>query len=498
MKSGQSADIHAHSSLSPIRQYLAGLAALCCGATSPLGFSPYHWYGLSILAVSLLFWLWRVDPVHAGRHGWLFGVGWFASGTSWLYVTMHDYGHLSAWLSVLLIAVFAAYLALFHGLTGWLSCRFKRTTPLQLAALWTLTEWVRSWLFTGFPWLMLGYSQVPQSPLAGFAPVGGILAVTFVTALTAAWLSRPGLRSAGFVLLLVASGYLAAQIAWTQPASAPVSVSLLQGNIDEGQKWRSDALELTLIRYARMAQASQARLIVLPETAIPVFSDEIPQLYLDDLSAKAKLRGGDVLYGIPENHDGVYFNSLMSTGSSPAQIYRKVHLVPFGEFVPMHRLIGKLLDILALPMSDFSSGAPDQPPLQVAGQQIGADICYEDAFGNEIRHALPAASMLVNVTNDGWFGPGNAPWQHLQMSQARAMETGRYMLRATNTGVTAIINTHGQLVAHLPIFTQGTLNGYARSYRGATPYVRFGDAPILLLAGLVLIAGVIGSRRAPG
>ena len=490
MKSGLSAKHHIHVSLSPIRQYLAGVMALFCGATSPLGFSPYHWYGLPILTISLLFWLWRKDPAHAGRYGWLFGFGWFASGTSWLYVTLHDYGHLSPWLSVLLIAAFAAYLALFPALTGWLSSRFRLTSPLQLAALWALTEWIRSWLFTGFPWLMLGYSQIPQSPLAGFAPAGGILAVTFMTALTAAWLSRPGLRSAGLLLAILASGYLLSQIAWTQPASAPITVSLLQGNIDEGQKWRSDALELTLLRYARMAQASQAKLIVLPETAIPVFSDEIPQLYLDDLSANVKMHGGDVLYGIPENRNGNYFNSLMSVGSSPAQVYRKVHLVPFGEFVPMHRLIGKLLDILALPMSDFSSGAPDQPPLRVAGQRIGADVCYEDVFGNEIRHALPMANMLVNVTNDGWFGPGIAPWQHLQMSQARAMETGRYMLRATNTGVTAIINTHGQLVAHLPIFTQGTLNGSAQSYRGTTPYVRFGDVPVLLLVGLVLIAGM--------
>ena len=465
------------------------LVALLCGATSPLGFSPYGWFGLPILTLAVLFWLWRHFPALAGQTGWLFGLGWFASGISWLYVTLHHYGHIPAVLSILLIGLFSGYLALFPALTGWLYPRFSGAW--QLAALWTLFEWVRGWLFTGFPWLAVGYSQIPDSLLASWAPVGGILAVNFTTVLIAAWLSLLRWRPAVLVIGLFGLSFWLEQVQWTHADQSPVSVSLLQGNVDEGEKWRADALTTTLLRYARMVQASHAQLIVLPETAIPLFSSEIPSLFLDDLSVGVKQRGGDVLYGIPEDLNGHYYNSLMSIGISPAQVYRKVHLVPFGEFVPMHRMIGKLLDVLGLPMSDFSSGASDQPSLLVSGQRIGADICYEDVFGDEIIHALPKAGILVNVTNDGWFGPGIAPWQHAQMSQARALETGRYMLRATNSGVTTIINPKGHMVAHLPIFTLGTLNGEAQSYAGSTPYVRFGDAPVLLLVLVILIAGAL-------
>ncbi|MCA1978030.1 MAG: apolipoprotein N-acyltransferase, partial [Thiobacillus sp.] len=296
------------------------------------------------------------------------------------------------------------------------------------------------------------------------------------------------------LLAVGVAGQALQRVSWTAPAGAPTTVALLQGNVAQDMKWRPEVTRATLARYARQAAATPARLIVLPETALPMFEADLPEFYREGLTDLGRRNGGDLLVGLPTGRlDGAYYNSVVSFGTAPGQRYHKVHLVPFGEYIPQKALWGWVLDVLHIPLSDFARGAPDQQPLAVGGQRVAVNICYEDAFGAEIIRQLPAATVLANVSNLAWFGDSLAPWQHAQMSQMRALETGRMMLRATNTGVTAIINTKGRIVAALPLFQAGTLAGTIQGYMGATPYVRWGNTPVLVawgvLAGVLVLAG---------
>jgi apolipoprotein N-acyltransferase len=364
--------------------------------------------------------------------------------------------------------------------------------------LWTLFEWLRGWLFTGVSWLALGYSQV-DSPLAGFAPIVGTYGVSFVTALCAGLLviavSGSGkARLAGGAALVFAFGLgqLARQIDWTSPQGAPIKVALLQGSIPQDLKFQPDRYAATLAIYKRLIEASQGQLIVLPETAIPRFLDAVDPGYLRDIARIALERRADILVGVPiRDPDGRYFNSVISVGASPSQRYDKAHLVPFGEFVPPG--FGWIVKTFAIPLSNFSLGSKNPKPLALAGQLVAPNICWEDAFGEEIIRQLPEATLLVNVSNVAWFGDSLAPAQHLQISRMRALEAGRAMLRATNTGMTAIIDPRGRVVARLPQFTESVLEGEVQGYVGATPYVKVANYPIVL-ACLALIAALVFRR----
>lgn len=474
------------------------------------GFAPFYLFPLPVLALAWLFGAWSgVLPRRAAGLGYAFGLGFFGAGVSWVYVSMHDFGQMPPLLAALATALFCAFLALFPAAAGWLQARyFPAVTPrraLAAAALWTAFEWVRGWLFTGFPWLAVGYSQAPFGPLAGFAPVLGVYGVSLAAALSAALLAASLSRRRPFILhpsslillaALWAAGYGLKQVAWTVPAGAPVAVSLLQGNIPQDLKWREDRLPLSMESYARLLRVSEGRLAVLPETALPLFRHQVPENYLRLLEQRGRAKGGDVIVGLPEYAgDGrdEYYNGAFSFGVSPPQVYRKHHLVPFGEFIPFKAALGWINRILVIPLSDFSRGGAEQKPMQVAGQAVAVDICYEDVFGEEIIRQLPAATMLVNISNDAWFGDSVAPWQHLQISQMRALETGRYMLRATNTGITAIVDQRGRVTGMAEPFTLAVLEGYAQGFGGATPYVRWGNYPVLGL--VVLLLGVAWRRR---
>jgi apolipoprotein N-acyltransferase len=371
---------------------------------------------------------------------------------------------------------------------------------LAFPALWTLFEWWRGWMFTGVPWLALGYSQV-DSPLGGFAPLVGVYGVSFVTALCAALLAvmvgfgRARVAAGMTLLFIFGVGHFLKQVEWTSPVGLPVKVSLLQGNISQDLKFQTGRYAATLALYKRLIEASDGRLIVLPETAIPRFLDDVDPRYLDRIAKTAAERGADVLLGVPVRAPGrLYYNSVVSLGTSPIQRYDKAHLVPFGEFVPygFHWIVNSV----AIPMSDFSLGTDNPKPLDLAGQKVAPNICWEDAFGEEIIRQLPEATLLVNVSNVAWFGDSLAPSQHLQISRMRAIETGRTMLRATNTGMTAIVDPHGRVVGRLPQFTEGILSGEAQGYTGATPYVRWGNPPIVVACFALVIALVLHRRRA--
>ena len=514
---------------SPLTHRSSLIAAFVLGAVTVAGFAPLRLYPLPVFTLAALFALWlRADaPWRAAAVGLAYGLGLFLVGTSWVYVSLHDFGSMPAPLAALATLLFCTIMALLPAAAGYASIRVRASAGLTLGIVapvsWTLAEWVRSWLFTGFPWLAAGYSQIPASPLAGFAPVLGIYGVTLATAATAGllallwhrirmtdggWQMADGKRTArrafsliihhsSFIILAMwLGGWALKQIAWTKPVGKPVSVSLVQGNVAQDMTWRQDPVRPTLETYRRLVEHSRSRLIVLPETALPLFLHQVPRDYLAALAAHARDNHGDLLFGIAEGTpNGEYFNSVVSLGTAATQRYRKSHLVPFGEFIPLRPVLAWIVNVLAIPLQDFSRGRDDQRPLAVAGQRVAVDICYEDAFGEEIIRQLPEATLLVNVSNVAWFGHSIAPQQHLQISQARALETGRYMLRATNTGVTAIIGVHGEVLARAPEFTTAVVSRSVQGYTGATPYVRWGNYAVLIFCAAMAVVAIILGRR---
>ena len=500
-------------------------AALLLGAVSVLGFAPFQLFPVPLLTLAALVWLWQGEtPRVATMQGFAFGAGCFLTGVSWVYVSMHVFGGMPPFLAGVAAFLFCCLLALFPALAGYLFARLQSgriwMDALLAAAAWTLTEWLRGWVLTGFPWLSFGYSQTPPSPLAGYAPLLGVYGVGFVAALVAvlagltfssgitpasralASSETPGrfhrrerwVPAGAAVATLLAVGAGLMSIEWTQPAGKPVSVSLLQGNIEQSLKWKPERLQQSLETYLRLARAHPAQLIVLPETALPLMLDQLPRDYVAELRRPALERKGDVLLGIAaQDAQGRYYNSAVGFASEGVQLYRKSHLVPFGEFTPP--AFAWTLALLKIPMSNFSSGAAAQPPLSLAGEKVAVNICYEDIFGEEIIRALPEATLLVNLSNTAWFGDSLAQPQHLQIAQMRALETGRPMLRATNTGMTAIVSPRGRVERVLPPFSEGALVGEVSGHTGATPYVRWGNAAALLLIAVGLVGPLMRLRR---
>ncbi|PWB39183.1 MAG: apolipoprotein N-acyltransferase [Rhodocyclales bacterium] len=480
-------------------------AAFLLGAASVLGFAPFLLFPIPIIALALLVRLWQgATPRMAALQGYVFGAGLFLAGVSWVYVSMHVFGGMPLLLAGLAAVLFCCVLALFPALAGYVFARLRRdrilADALLAAAAWTLAEWLRGWVLTGFPWLAFGYAQTPPSPLAGYAPLLGTYGVGFIAALIAALAGltfgrrERWLPSGAAIATLLAAGLGLTSIEWTQPSGKPVSVSLLQGNIEQSLKWRPERLQQSLDTYLRLARAHPAQLIVLPETALPLMLDQLPRDYVAELRRAAPGGKGDVLLGIAaQDAQGRYYNSAVGFTTEGIQAYRKSHLVPFGEFTPP--AFAWTLALLQIPMSNFSPGAAVQPPLALAGEKVAVNICYEDVFGEEIIRALPEATLLVNLSNTAWFGDSLAQPQHLQIAQMRALETGRFMLRATNTGMTAIVNPRGRVERVLAPFGEGALVGEVSGYNGATPYVRWGNAAALLLVAIGLFAPLAGLRR---
>jgi apolipoprotein N-acyltransferase len=506
-------------SLNPGAGRLALGAAL--GAASVLGFAPFYLFPVPIATLAGLAWLWQ-RASSAGQAlalGFAFGLGYFLAGTSWVYVSMHDFGGMPWPVAAFATAFFCTYLALFPALAGWVVRRTPAsawmTLGLVLPAAWSLAEWVRGWMFTGFPWLAVGYSQAPASPLSGFAAVLGVYGVSFLTAMSAGLLvllvgSIAATRAAPLssrvrqpallvLLALWVAGWGLQRIDWTAPAGEPVTVSLVQGNIEQDMKWRPEWVQRTLETYLMLTLGTRGRLILLPETALPIFNIDVPPAYLEALARHARRNGGDLLLGVPEYVPGApprYYNSVMSLGTQPSQSYRKVHLVPFGDYVPHWGFLTWIMHTLDIPMSDFSRGDRYQPPLRVAGQRVAVNICYEDVFGEEVVRQLPEATLLANFTNDAWWGDSVASVQHLQMAQMRSQETGRMMLRATNTGVSAVIDHRGRIVDSLPQFVAGVLEGQAQGRSGRTLFIILANWPFLGLSAAALLVPWFGRRRA--
>ena len=479
----------------------AGAAVL--GVLAVFAFAPFAFFWLLPFLLAAFAWLLGRAPdarAAAGR-GFAFGLGFFLAGVSWVYVSLSVFGGMPAPLAALATLLFCAYLALFPAL---LSGIYRRVLPagpfgraLCFAGLWALADFLRGTLFSGFPWLSLGYAQTPPSPLAGYAPLFGVYGLSLLSALAAGlllwrpwgWLALAGLAAGGWALV---------PLSWTEAVGAPFSVALVQGNIPQDLKWQPERFAATLATYRTLVADHPARLTILPETALPAFLESVPAEYLETLAALARRQDGDILLGAPTaTRDGRrYWNSAVSFGTSPSQRYAKVHLVPFGEFVPPG--FAGFLRLADIPMSDFSPGAPDQPPLALAGQRLAVNICYEDAFGGELRARAAQAGVLVNLSNTAWFGHSLAQPQHLQIARLRALETGRPVLRATNTGMTAVIDPDGTVRAVLPPFRTGVLTAEVRAHAGQTPYLVWGDWPALCLALGFVLSAAIGRHGGSG
>lgn len=484
------------------------LLLLASGALAVAAFAPAGWYPLAILALAVLFNAWRTaTPRRAFVQGGLFGIGYFGAGVSWVFVSVHTYGHVVAPVSALVAALFILVLSVYPALAGYLLRRFlpgqgATVTACALPSGWLLAEWLRGWTFTGFPWLNIGASQI-DGPLAGFLPVlgeygAGWLAVVSAGLLVA--LLQVQRRSLPVILLAAiwAGGALLSRVEWVEPRGAAITVSLVQGNVPQEEKWLPENLEKTLKLYVRLTlNASPADLVVWPETAIPAFYHQVEEDFLPALRELLAERNSSLLTGIPvlDLDRWEYYNAILALDGTQA-LYYKQHLVAFGEYLPLRWLIGNTLDALAVPNEDFTPGQPGQALLDAAGYPVGTSICFEVVFGDLIAAAVPAAALLVNVSNDGWFGDSLAPHQHLEIARVRALETGRPLLRATNTGISAIIDHHGRITARSPQFEQAVVTGSVVPMQGTTPFVRLGNWPVLSFAVLCLLAaGVTRPRK---
>ena len=499
------------SNQSPVRRFLlrhpwsGDLLSLAAGLALPLAFAPYGFGVVAPVAVAALYLCWLdASPARALWRGWLFGAGAFGAGVSWI---VHSFliVQVAPPVAVFLTGGLIALLAFYPGLTGYLVRRFVPASPARVLlaaspAAWVLMEWSRGWLLTGFPWLELGYSQV-DGPLGGWFAVLGVHGVSFAVALsggTLAFLAASAERrrwaALALPLVLWSAGGGLGLVAWTQPAGAPLRIALVQGNIPQEEKWRPEMREPTLARYLALSRRhAGADLVVWPETALPALYQSM-EPFARALDTEFAAAGSGLLFGVPWRDDAQdrVFNSLVLLGSERG-LYHKRHLVPFGEYLPFRPFFLPITRALGVPSPDFSRGSPTPLP-SVAGHPVALSICYEIAFAAEVAASLPEAALLVTVSNDAWFGASIGPHQHLEIARARAMETGRYLARATNTGISALVSPAGEVLARSPQFEVDVIEADVAPMSGATPYVTAGNAPAVGSALVLLLAAFAGPR----
>lgn len=489
------------------KRLLVDVAAVALGASLTLAFAPFELFPLAVIAPAGLLALWsHVSPRRACWLGFLFGVGLFTSGTYWIFISIHEYGDVNNYLTLLITMGFISILSGYPALVGYLTNRFfpLDKTPNLLCAfptIWVTAEWIRSWLLTGFPWLFLGYSQT-HAPLKGYAPLLGVYGVSLAVALTSALavLSYRQYKQKNyysFYLSLFAitfiwiSGSLLNLINWTVPVGKPLSVSLVQGNIPQSLKWSPEHIQLSLSRYKELTEPElkKHRVIIWPEAAIPLPLHTASK-YVDSLDEKANINGANIIFGIPmkaTEGDG-YYNAIVSLGKN-RNVYLKRRLVPFGEYVPFQRYVARLFDFMNVPMSNLVPGQIKQQPFEIENVKILPSICFEITVPELMRTSDESIGVLLTVTNDAWFGKSIAQAQHLQMGEMRALEFKRPVLFVSNDGITAIIGPDGNIVDAAPTHQIAVLNGNVQPRNGLTPWTFFGADPLLsLLLTLIFLA----------
>jgi len=477
------------------RQFLLYFALFIAGLLLVFAFSPYNQFWLAYpLLVSWFLLMVGQSTGDVFKRSFWFSLGWFSHGIYWIYYSLHVHGGAPTAMAVFMVFCLAAVLALFPAVCLWLSRKYiVLNEQWQLLLLLPLSvfmaEWLRGVVLTGLPWVQLGYSQI-DTPLAGYAPLVGGLGITGLTLFMAGMMAymlryKQYLRPALVMVIISLLGTGLQQVAWTEAEGSNIRVSLIQGNIAQKDKWQPYMFAPTLDMYRNLTRQNwDSDLIIWPETAIPGYLNRV-QPFIDELSKEAEQNNSEVLLGLfirdPEKRR--YYNSVISTSGGE---YRKRHLVPLGEYYPFRSLIGFFSRWIRIPMSDVDFGPTQQSLVSVAGQQMGISICFEDVFDRDVRQTLPEASMLVNVSNDAWFEDSSEPWQHHQKARMRALESGRYMLRSTNTGVSSIITPQGDVLAISPQFTRHVITADVQGMTGGTPYVFWGNYLLVSLALIVL------------
>ncbi|UTW02973.1 apolipoprotein N-acyltransferase [Amphritea atlantica] len=489
------------------------ILCIIAGAIAPLSLAPFDYWYLGGVSVALLFILLHNCTSRAGAWlGWCYGLGFFGTGVSWVFVSIHEHSSASALLAGSMTALFVAALALLFALQGWVYTRFFRNV-VGFSALWILFEWLRSWLFTGFPWLYLGYGLI-DTPLAMFAPLGGVWLLSLYVVLTSTLLVTFLKRlkyplQAATILLIIGLPLIAIQQnkipqSWTSPIGEPISVMAVQANIPQQQKWQRGELEYILQTYVDLSQGSEkADLLIWPETAIPTFYQRA-RVILTPFTEQLEKSGTSMISGIPtvytdpEQPKGKRYTNSLTLFAGGIGNYDKQRLVPFGEYVPLEQQLRGIIDFFDLPMSEFSLGSPDQPLLHASGSRIAPFICYEIAYPELVRQQSLSSDLLLTVSNDTWFGHSSAPAQHLQIARMRALETGRWLIRSTNNGISALVGPDGKISATVPQYEQAVMRGEVQRMAGLTPYQEWGIKPLQVVTALMLLFGLVsapGSRE---
>jgi apolipoprotein N-acyltransferase len=481
---------------------LAGIALTCA-------FAPFKVFPLAILSPALLLMLWlKAAPKRAFWYGWLFGLGFFGTGVYWIFISIHTYGNTSVFLASFITGLLIAILALFPAIQGYLLSRlFPRTNNATLfcafPAIWVLLEWIRTWIFTGFPWLLIGYSQI-NSPLKGYATVFSVYGVSLAVLLSSALLVSIGLQLnakhykkialqiTAFVFIWIV-GFILSSISWTVPSGELTKVSLVQGNIPQDLKWSPEHIQPTLDHYQELTEAHwDSNIIIWPEAAVPLPMASATD-FLSLMAQKAGEHHTTIITGIPMKapDSESYYNAVITLGTGEG-MYIKHRLVPFGEYIPLRQLFGKILDLMQVPMSDFIPDEKEPKPIIAHGKKIATFICYEIAFPEQVLSNDDHIDMILTVSNDAWFGHSIAQDQHIEMAQMRAIEMGRPVLFVANDGITGIINAQGMIQSAAPPHESYVLTDTVQTTEGKTPWQRFGIFPI---SALIIILLVIAIRR---
>ncbi len=472
------------------------LITFLAGLLLTLSFAPFDHAYLAIISLVALFLSWHTadSPKQAAFRAYLYGLGLFGFGVTWVFVSIYFYGGATLFASLIMALLFAAFWALFPALTAYLVVKLAFLTDKRLLFwiipfIWIGIEYFRGfWLLNGFPWFQVAYSQL-DTAYAGFVPLLGVYGTGFLIILTASLFSsmlvikqRLVLTSAIISLLLII-GYGLKYVQWTTTIGKPIKITLVQGNVSQDQKWLPKNLVKTLLSYQQMTHNHwDSDVIIWPETAIPAYLHQVDDPFLKPLAAEANANKTDLIISVAAKSDNgkQSYNTVLTLGGE-RQVYKKNHLLPFGEYLPLQPLSGWVLDLIEVRLGKFTPGGNQQPLLKAGGYPFATSICYEDAFASEFIRTMPEAAYLVNVTNDAWFGNSFEPHQHMQIARMRALETGRYLARSTNTGVSAFVDPKGQIIKQAPLFKISTLTENIIPMGGMTPFARLGEGLIMLI-----------------
>ena len=482
------------------------LIVFIAGIANALAFAPFNWWPLGLLSFGILFYFWLGSDLKTSvKLGFVYGLGMFGVGISWMYISIHTFGGMPPVLAGLCIAVLVSVVSLFPAISGAVQSLFVRLSVtaklgLVMPVTWIFFEWMRSWVLTGLPWLSTGYSMI-DTPLSNFAPIGGVYLVGLITLISVGVLMSLirsitiGNTMFGVVVVGIwASGWLLNETSWTKAHEGPLKVSVIQNNISISEKWDQQQTNDIIQSYLQKSRLEQdVDLIVMPEAAIPDYIDNLSTSFWDEI----RTHPADFIFGVLHREriddQWSYYNTVAGV-SDKIMIYRKQHLVPFGEYFPLRMILDPLIKMMNMPMSDFSHWNKPQAPLHVAGNRFAASICYEDAFPADWRNQVGPSGALINVSEDIWFGDSLAPHQRLQMARFRARESERPMIRSSNNGLSALINWKGGIDIYAPQFVEYVVRGSIQPRTGVTPYIAFGDVAVLIFMGVLFLIALLFGR----